>query len=71
MQKTFYYIVPWKVASDCRIALSSLGIPYWVETSSKRFQLDEGEIALVLPDLPVWDLAAVMQLMGGEPLDYR
>jgi len=65
MEKSFYYVVSWDDASTLTKTLAALAIPYEVEQPGNVLQIEEGQLAIVFPDLPVRQFNDVRDLFGG------
>jgi hypothetical protein len=63
---SFYYVVPWREATDIRRELDRNGpIPYAVTS------LPTGKIAFVFPDLPVRVYGRVREIFGRDGKPYK
>ncbi|WP_419878010.1 hypothetical protein [Brevibacillus centrosporus] len=70
MEKSFYYSVPWSEISYLKEALTAMEIPFAIEQPSDRLELDEGDVALVFPDLHVRVYNHVRELLGDHGKRY-
>ncbi len=61
----FYYVTNWDNAANYTQALDAVGIPYAVEDPTQGLALKEGQLAIVIPDLPVRQFDFVHKLFGG------
>ncbi|MED4749925.1 hypothetical protein [Brevibacillus choshinensis] len=70
MEKSFYYSVPWSEVSYLKEALIAMEIPFAIEQPSDRLHLDDGEVALIFPDLHVRVYNHVRELLGVHGQRY-
>ncbi|WP_411503462.1 hypothetical protein [Brevibacillus centrosporus] len=70
MEKSFYYSVPWSEISYLKETLTSMEIPFVIEQTSEKLSLEEGEVAIVFPDMHVRVYNHVRELFGGHGLRY-
>jgi hypothetical protein len=71
MEKSFYYSVPWSEISYLKEALTSMEIPFVIEQPSDTLPLEEGEVAIVFPDMHVRVYNHVRELFGGHGKRYE
>lgn len=69
MEKSFFFAVSWSDAKKYSYALKAIDVPHVIETPEEIPALEPGQLALVLPSLPVRIYAKVRTLFGssGEP----
>lgn len=69
MEKSFYFVLPWSDAKHYTVALKALDVEYLIETADEIPSLEAGQLAIVLPNLPVRIYDKVRTLFGttGEP----
>lgn len=68
--KSFYYITGWDDAAVYTRALDAMGIPHSVESPGNGLPINQGELAIVFPDLPVRRYSEVRELFGGDGNRY-
>ncbi|GED34980.1 hypothetical protein P9G84_22230 [Brevibacillus centrosporus] len=71
MEKSFYYSVPWSGLGYLKETLQNLEIPFVIEHPSDKLPLEEGEVAIVFPDMHVRVYNHVRELFGGHGKRYE
>lgn len=69
--KSFYYLSNWDDAAVYTRVLHTMGIPHAIESPGGPLPLEEGQLAIVFPDLPVRQYNNVRELFNGHGIPYR
>ncbi|QRG65273.1 hypothetical protein [Brevibacillus choshinensis] len=70
MEKSFYYSIPWSEVSYLKEAMTSMQIPFVIEQPSNKLPLEEGEVAIVFPNMHVRVYNHVRELFNSHGLRY-
>lgn len=68
--KSIYYPVSWDDAADFSRAMEAMGIPHVIEDPTDGLPLQQGQLAIVLPHLPVRQSVKVRTLFNGDGERY-
>jgi hypothetical protein len=68
--KSFYYLSSWDDAAVYSRVLEAMGIPHAVEAPGGPLPIQEGQLAIVFPDLNVRQYNSVRELFGGNGIRY-
>ncbi|MGG1658533.1 hypothetical protein [Brevibacillus sp. NRS-1366] len=68
--KSIYYPVSWDDAADYTRAMEAMGIPHLIEDPSEGLPIQQGQLAIVFPHLPVRQYEKVRTLFNGDGEHY-
>ncbi|CAM3347049.1 hypothetical protein EDM52_14680 [Brevibacillus invocatus] len=70
MTISFYYTVPSSDVGYLKDSLDIMYVPYWIEQSSEKWKLNEGEVAFVFPEVHTRVYHYICELFHGYGLHY-
>jgi hypothetical protein len=70
MEKSFYYPVSWRDAQRYKTLLNAKGIPYLIQSPVDLPVLEDGELAIVFPSIPLRLYAWVRTQFVRDGLRY-
>ena len=70
LEKSFYYVANWDDAAAYRKALGAMGIPYMIESPGSGLPIQQGQLAIVFPDVPVRMYSSIRELFGTNGERY-
>jgi len=70
VEKSMYFAVDWAEAKKYSDALQALDVPYLLETPEEIPTLKPGQLAFVLPSLPIRVYVKVRTLFGRDGERY-
>jgi hypothetical protein len=68
--KQFYYIVTWDEAAYMTKALHAMEIPHTIESPGNKLEINEGELAIVFPNVPMQKYVEIRELFGFDGMRY-
>lgn len=70
MERSFYYPVSWSEAHRYKSVLDEEGLPYEVLSPLDLPVLEEGQVAIVFPSIPLRSYVRVRTLFASDGIGY-